>query len=414
MIISAILLICLNPLSSSITLHVDLLRSRGYPTIPMKNDSPDSKPHRIEAAVDRRRFLQSAVGASLTLAETGRAQTRHAIAPNALIRIGLIGSEGHRDILLRSIPKLANVQWTAYAKGEPDEDSAWVQTAFSGSSRPRVYENYHDMLEKEQLDVVGICLPFFENAEASIQAARRGIHVLSEKPAATNLADLTSLEREVHRSGVLYSIMLEMRAMPIFLAARKAVQQGAIGEPILLSSQKSYKFGSNRPWFYKERKTYGGTIPWVGIHALDYMRWVSGQEYARVAAFEGNKSHPQTPGCEDHAGLLFHLANGGTATCHLDFLRPESAPTHGDDRLRIAGSEGILEAKEIDNRVNLISAKGIVEELPLPQPVNFFGTFIACLRGEGELLVSTKDAFAITRICLRARDAADAGTWVKL
>lgn len=376
----------------------------------MKNDSLDSRPHRIEAAVDRRRFLQSAVGASLTLAGTGRA---HAIAPNALIRIGLMGSEGHRDILLRSIPKLPNVQWTAYAKGEPDEDSAWVQTAFSGS-RPRVYENYHDMLEKEQLDVVGICLPFFENAEASIQAARKGIHVLSEKPAATNLADLASLEREVHRSGVLYSIMLEMRAMPIFQAARKAVQQGAIGEPILLSSQKSYKFGSNRPWYYKERKTYGGTIPWVGIHALDYMRWVSGQEYAQVAAFEGNKSHPQVPGCEDHAGLLFRLANGGTATCHLDFLRPESAPTHGDDCLRIAGSEGVLEAKEIDNRVSLISAKGMVGELPLPPPVDFFGAFIASLHGEGEPLVSTKDAFAITRICLRARDAADAGTWVKL
>jgi len=89
-------------------------------------------------------------------------------------------------------------------------------------------------------------------------------------------------------------------------------------------------------------------------------------------------------------------------------------PNHGDDRLRIAGSEGVLEGKEIDNRVNLISAKGMVGELPLPPPVDFFGTFIASLRGEGELLVSTKDAFAITRICLRVRDTADAGTWVKL
>jgi len=350
----------------------------------------------------------------MTFAGTGRAQTPHAIVPNAVIRVGLIGSDGHRDILLRSIPKLQNVQWTAYAKGQADEDSTWVQMEFSGSSKPRVYENYHDMLEQEHLDVVGICLPFYENAEASIQAARKGIHVLSEKPAATNLADLARLEREIHSSGVHYSIMLDMRAMPIFQAARTAVQEGAIGEPILLSSQKSYKFGSSRPWYYRERNTYGGTIPWVGIHAIDYMRWVSGQEYAYVAAFEGNKAHPQTPGCEDHAGLLFRLANGGTATCHLDFLRPESAPTHGDDRLRIAGSEGILEAKEIDNRVTLISVKGKVGELPLPPPVDFAGTFIASLRGEGEPLVSTKDAFAITRICLRARDAADAGTWVKL
>jgi predicted dehydrogenase len=208
--------------------------------------------------------------------------------------------------------------------------------------------------------------------------------------------------------------MLAMRGLPIFQTARQAVRQGAIGEPILLSSQKSYQFGSDRPWYYQQRKTYGGTIPWVGIHSLDYMRWVSGQEYAAVAAFEGNKAHPQTPGCEDHAGLLFRLANGGTATCHLDFLRPRLAPTHGDDRLRIAGSEGVIEARDLDNRVNLIGNLGKVGDLPLAPPVDLFATFIAALRGEGEPLVSADDAFAITRICLRARDAADTGTWVNL
>jgi len=380
----------------------------------MKNDFSNSSAHLQAVAVDRRRFLQSAVGARLAFTGTSRAQTRRPMAPDALIRVGLIGRDGHREILLNSIPTLSNVQWTAYAKGEPGEDSSWVQKQFPGSSQTRIYENFHDMLEKEHLDVVGVCLPFYQNAEASIQAARRGIHVLSEKPAAINLSDLARLESEIRQSGIRYSIMLAMRALPIFQAARKAVQQGAIGEPILLSSQKSYQFGADRPWYYKERKTYGGTIPWVGIHALDYMRWVSGQEYAQVAAFEGNKAHPQTPGCEDHAGLLFRMANGGTATCHLDFLRPETASTHGDDRLRIAGSEGVIEASDLDNRVNLISAKGKAGDLPLPAPMDFFGTFIAGLRGEGEPLVSSEDAFAITRICLRARDAADTGTWVKL
>lgn len=380
----------------------------------MKNNASNSHTQSPGLAVDRRRFLQSAVGAGIAIAETAQAQAKRPLAHDAVVRVGLIGRDGHREILLSSIPKLANVQWTAYAKGEPGEDSSWVQKQFPGSSQTRVYENYHDMLEKEPLDVVGVCLPFFQNAEASIYAARMDVHVLSEKPAATTLPDLSRLEQEIRQSGVHYSIMLAMRALPIFQTARQAVQQGAIGEPILLSSQKSYQFGSDRPWYYKERKTYGGTIPWVGIHSLDYMRWVSGQEYSAVAAFEGNKAHPQTPGCEDHAGLIFRLANGGTATCHLDFLRPASAPSHGDDRLRIAGSQGVLEATDNDNKVRLISAKGTVGELPLAAPVDFFGSFVASLRGESEPLVSTEDAFAITRVCLRARDAADTGAWVKL
>lgn len=379
----------------------------------MKNDLSSSS-HGAPTALDRREFLQSAVGAGLVLRATGTAPAKHPIAHDEVISVGLIGRAGHSDILLRSMPKLANVQWTAYAKGDPAEDTGWVQEALPGSIHTRIYENYQEMLATERLDVVGVCLPFYQNARASIQAARKRIHVLSEKPAALTFADLASLEDEVRAASVRYSIMLDMRSLPLFRAAREAVQRGDIGEPILLSSQKSYQFGSDRPWYYKERKTYGGTIPWVGIHAIDFMRWVSGQEYTHVAAFEGNKAHPQTPGCEDHAGLLFRLANGGTATCHLDFLRPETASTHGDDRLRIAGSEGVLEVSEIGNRASLISSKGTLGDLPLPPAADFFGTFIAALRGEAEPLVSSEDAFTITRVCLHARDAADAGTWVKL
>ena len=366
------------------------------------------------SSLKRREFLQSAAGAALAAAGIKAAPAADEITSQSLIRVGLIGRDGHYEILLSSIPKLSNIHWAAYAKGRPSEDITWVEKHPAASREIRVYDDYQEMLEKESLEVVGVCLPFYENAEASIAAARRGIHVLSEKPAATNLSDLTRLEQAIQQSRVHYSIMLDMRALPIFQAARRAVQGGAVGEVILISSQKSYKYGLERPWFYKERKTYGGTIPWIGIHALDFMQWVSGQKYTAVAAFEGNKAHPQTPGCEDHAGLLLRLANGGTATCHLDFLRPEVAPTHGDDRLRIAGSEGVLEVWGIEERASLISLRGKSGDLPLPPAIDFFNAFIAQLRGESQPLVSSAEAFDITRTCLKARDAADTGAWVAL
>lgn len=284
----------------------------------------------------------------------------------------------------------------------------------AGSRDTRVYDDYGEMLKKEPLEVVGVCLPLYQNAEASTAAARKGIHVVSEKSAATDLSDLARLEQAVRESRVHYTIMLDMRGQPIFQAARQAVQAGAVGEPILISSQKSYKWGQERPWFYKERKTYGGTIPWIGVHAIDFMRWVSGEKYVAVAAYQGNKAHPQYPGCEDHAGMLFRLANGGTATCHLDFLRPEAASTHGDDRLRIVGSEGVLEVSGVEKRASLISMRGKSGDLPLPPTIEFFPAFIAQLRGERQPLVPSADAFDITRTCLKARDAADTQAWVAL
>jgi predicted dehydrogenase len=365
------------------------------------------------SSVSRRSFLQSAAGASLALA-TAQASQRRKIAEGHVIRVGLIGRDGHYDILLNSIRRLKNVQLTAYAKGEPGEDAAWIRKHDAWREKTRVYENYPEMFEKEHLDVVGVCLPFYQNAGAAVEASLHGINVISEKPAATTLDDLSRLHDAVRASGVLYSIMLDMRGMPIFQAARKAVLSGAIGEPILVSGQKSYIWGQDRPWYYKQRKTYGGTIGWVGIHALDYMRWVSGQDYVRVAAWEGNKAHPQYPGCEDHAGLVFQLSNRGTAVCNLDFLRPENAPTHGDSRLRIAGSEGVLEAFEVGNRVHLISPKGATGDLPLPPAVDLFSMFIGALRGENEPLISPEDSFSISRVCLMAREAADRRAWVPL
>jgi predicted dehydrogenase len=362
----------------------------------------------------RREFLRSAAGVALSAAGMKAVPAAGKINAQNSIRVGLIGRDGHDEILLSSIPKLSNVHWVAYAKSRSNEDCAWVKKHPAASGETRVYDNYQEMLDKEPLEVVGVCLPLYQNAEVSIAAARRGIHVLSEKPAATTLSDLAQLEQAIRESHVHYSIMLDMRTDPIFQAARRAVQEGAVGEVILISSQKSYKYGADRPWFYKERKTYGGTIPWIGIHALDFMQWVSGQKYTAVAAYEGSKAHPQSPGCEDHVGLLLRLANGGTATCHLDFLRPEVAPTHGDDRLRIAGSEGVLEVWGNEHRASLVSPKGTSGDLPLPPAIDFFSAFIAQLRGESQPLVSSSEAFDITRVCLNARDAADTGNWVKL
>ncbi|HET7099941.1 MAG TPA: Gfo/Idh/MocA family oxidoreductase [Terriglobia bacterium] len=375
----------------------------------MKKQSTEHK----SSSLNRRTFLQTAAAGSLALASANAAPGRKT-TKTSVVRAGLIGRDGHFGIMLNSIPRLKNVEWAAYARGEPGENTAWVEKQRAWTKKTRVYAHYQEMLEQEELDVVAVCLPLYQNAGAAIEAARRGVNVLSEKPAATTLEDLASLEQAVRESGIHYSIMLDMRGMPIFQAAHKAVRGGAVGEPILVTGQKSYIWGDDRPWYYKQRKTYGGSIAWVGIHALDYMRWVAGQDYARVAAWEGNKAHPRYPGCEDHAGLVFRLANGGTATCHLDFLRPANAPTHGDSRLRVAGSEGVLEAFEVGERVSLISPKGATGNLTLPPAVDLFERFVSAMRGEGEPLVSAEDSLSITGVCLKAREAADHESWVKL
>ncbi len=327
-------------------------------------------------------------------------------------RVGLIGTDGHTGVILGSIQKLPGVELTAFAKSLPEDDASGIRRNKAFAEKARVYDRFEEMLDKEELDVVGVCLPYYRNHEASIAAARKGIHIVSEKPIATTLAGLAELKKAVTDSEVRLTSLMNMRCFPPYRAARKAIQDGLIGEPILLTSQKSYRFGASRPWFYKKMETYGGTIPWAGIHSIDYMRWTTGREYVEVSAWHGNQDHPDYPGFQDQAGVLFKLDNGGTAMSNLDYLRPQSAPTHGDDRLRIAGSEGVLEVLGAEGRVLLITAAGGPQELELPEKVDFFADFMAELSGEGEHLISQADAFRLTEVCLKARNAAETGDWV--
>lgn len=363
----------------------------------------------------RRSFCRTAAGVGVALSlSTGRAVFSQSEGKGARVRVGLIGTDGHTGVLLGPIARLPNVELTAFAKSLPDDDARVVRRNKAFSETTRIYDQFEEMLDQEELDVVGICLPYYRNAEASIAAARKGIHIVSEKPVATTLADLAALRKAVGESKVRLTSLMNMRCFPAYRAATKAVRAGLVGEPILLTSQKSYRFGKSRPWFYRERATYGGTIPWAGIHSIDYMRWTTGRKYVQVSAWHGNRDHPDYPGFQDHAGVLFRLDNDGTAMTNLDYLRPESAPTHGDDRLRIAGSEGVLEVFGAEDRVHLITGVDGPRELELPGPVDFFADFLDELGGKGEHLISQEDAFRLTEICLKAREAAETGQWVSL
>ena len=379
--------------------------------------NPSSRDPGTTAGVspDRRRFLQSALGAGLTWGVTARGTARAQPTNRARnVRVGLIGTDGHIGILLDSIARLPGVHLTAFAKSLPEDDVSRIRRNNAFTEATGVYDHFELMLEQEELDVVGVCLPYYRNCEASIAAARRGIHIVSEKPLATSLADLATLKKSVTDAGVRLTSMMNMRCAPPYRAARNAVQDGLIGEPILLTSQKSYRFGDSRPWFYKKQETYGGTIPWAGIHSIDYMRWATGREYVQVSAWHGNKDHPDYPGFQDHAGVLFTLDNGGTAMTNIDYLRPESAPTHGDDRLRIAGSDGVLEVLGTEGRVVLITDPDGPRDLELPESVDFFSDFLAELAGDGQHLISQEDAFRLTEVVLLARGAAESGKWVDL
>jgi len=369
--------------------------------------------------MDRRNFLtvmgvgSSYLAKTMTSEAASRDRQGAARSDPAKIDVGLIGKDGHAYYVLNGIPKVDGARLAAYAKGDSAEDVSWLQKERAFTDQTAIFDSYDEMLEKVHLTVAVVCLPYYRNAGACIAAARRGIHVISEKPVATTEADLDALERAVKESGVRLTAMLAMRLIPAYLCIHRAVAAGTIGEPILATAQKSYKW-DERPDFYRRRETYGGSFLWVGIHAVDYVRFATGLEYSHVMGHHGNNAHPDYPGCEDHGAMIFRFENGGTAVIHMDYLRPPKAPTHGDDRLRIAGSDGVIEIKDFGRRVELIAGDQEPRDLDLPESRDFFVDFVAELRGETKHIIGPDEAIRVTRICIKAREAADTGRVIPL
>jgi len=293
----------------------------------------------------RREFIRSLGAAGLTLAASGmrafglttkgKPQLKKPLVdPEAPLRIGMMGRIGHLGVVFGDLDKIPNVRIAAYAfedgqwefnsdgtkRGrtyDMDSQRKWAEKQAWYSSETKLYETYQEMLDKEKLDVAVACLPYARNAYAATCAAQHGVHVLSEKPVAVNYADLEMLEKAVKTSGVRLSAMFTLRFVPTIYSIKKAVSQGLVGKVCMAKGQKSYKFGESRPWYYKHREIFGSSILWVGIHAIDYIRWTTGLEVRKVSAFHGNLAHPDYPGCQDHGVVIMELEGGATAAMTL-------------------------------------------------------------------------------------------------
>ena len=104
------------------------------------------------------------------------------------------------------------------------------------------------------------------------------------------------------------------------------------------------------------------------------------------------------------------MDNGVMISASIDYLRPSTAPTHGDDRVRVAGTEGVIEVMK--GAVTLINADG-EKNLELVEQRGIFYDFALHLLDGEEALVNAEQTFELTRACLVARDKADACVYLK-
>ena len=132
------------------------------------------------------------------------------------------------------------------------------------------------------------------------------------------------------------------------------------------------------------------------------MAWLSGERYVGVASIHSSRANFGNGDMDITSAAMFRMTNDVIATVTADMLRPSVAKSHGDDRVRLVGTKGVLEIR--DNVCELISdAEGYVTLTG--ESGDIFAEFLDMSRDENAAL--SADAIEITRWALLARDYAE-------
>jgi predicted dehydrogenase len=320
------------------------------------------------------------------------------------VKAAIIGTSGHIDLALEVRDRMPQVSFVGVAPGSADEDAREFFVDQLEASMIPFYDDYRRMLDREKPDLAVVAPFFFLQSRIASECLERDIHVFVEKPMAVSFEQLERLRRAYSQGKAALCPMLAYRYHPAFHAAWRAIKEGLVGEPLLITAQKSYKLGTRHP-MYTHRATYGGTIPWVAIHAIDWIYWFTGGTMTEASASHtptGNRGHGEM---ESSGTCFYRLANGGSASLTFDYFRPGGAPTHGDDRVRIAGEKGIVEI--INGEAVLLTHDAAPRRLEKEEPLSLFQEFVHLIEEKAPIRITAADAFAVSEIALRTREAAD-------
>ncbi|PUU95276.1 MAG: oxidoreductase domain-containing protein [Halanaerobium sp.] len=327
------------------------------------------------------------------------------------MKIVLIGSTGHTNYVVNGLKDNYEEEIVAIAPGSEGESVDSLYQKLTKDYELKKYDDYKKMLDELQPDLAAVACHFGDHAQVAVEVLKRNIDLFIEKPIATTLTELADVKSAYDKSSSKLAAMFGIRYQPWFLTAYKYIKEGAIGEVRLMNAQKSYRLGQ-REDFYKKRETYGGTIPWVGSHAIDWMQWLSGKDFKSVYASHSTTANQNHGELEVSALCHFDFEDQVFGSVNIDYLRPQNATSHDDDRIRIAGDKGVIEV--LKEKVYLINDE--VEgnrELPLVKKKEIFADFLDWVKGNCECLITAEESFRVTEAALQARRSADQNKLIK-
>jgi UDP-N-acetyl-2-amino-2-deoxyglucuronate dehydrogenase len=271
----------------------------------------------------------------------------------ALIGCGKVGSI-HAEAL-RSLPESNFVAACDAFPGRAE--------AFATRYGVRPFTDLAAMLDASKAEALLVATPHPLHAEASIVAARAGVHVLVEKPMAATLRDCDAMLAASQTARVKLGVISQRRFFEPVQRIKAAIIAGKIGKPALgvfsMFSWRDPAYYRSDPWRGRWDAEGGGVLVNQSPHQLDLLRWFLG-DVEEINGYWANLNHPEVE-VDDTAVASIRFKNGGLGSIVTSVSQRPGLFT----KVHVHGSNGASIGVETDRGATFIAGVSAIAEPPL-------------------------------------------------
>ena len=280
------------------------------------------------------------------------------------------------------------------------------------------YEDYRQLKDRDDIDVVNVCTTDRLHLEPVLGAAAAGKHVLVEKPLACTVKDCDAMIQATADAGVKLMVGQILRFDPRYCVARKAIAGGEIGELVHLYARRNNSVISARA---RANKT--SVLFFLGVHDIYFANWCVGAPVKTVFGLSHKKvlKDLNTP---DTTMALLEYENGTIASLEFSWVLPANIPSRIEARFEAVGTAGQINIDGGNPTLEMVSEDGVSSPDTAYAPElegcttgvlrDEISHFVDCVRNDREPAVTGVDGRETERVVCAINESIQSGRPVQL